>query len=138
MYLPSDITSMCIPIKKNMIQWHSKYNEWYKCITHGITYSFSMENGKKMSANIKFEYSKPTARRKSYTIYYVVKKKYVNECYQWKFLRLKNQSQLFHSFNIFCQLLILYSFRASQNYAQLNCVMFCACVYYPRKILNSV
>ena len=30
-----------------MIQWHSKYNEWYKCITHGITYSFSMENDKK-------------------------------------------------------------------------------------------
>ena len=47
MYLPSDITSTCIPIKKNMIQWHSKYNEWYKCITHGITYSFSMENDKK-------------------------------------------------------------------------------------------
>ena len=35
-----------------------------------------------MSENIKFEYSKPTARRKLDTIYYVVKKKYVNECYQ--------------------------------------------------------
>ena len=34
-----------------------------------------MENDKKMSMNIKLEYSKPTARRKSYTIYYVVKKK---------------------------------------------------------------
>ena len=43
-------------------------------------------------------------------IYHVVEKKYVNECYQWRFLRLKNQLQLFHSFNIFCQLLLLFIF----------------------------
>ena len=36
-----------------------------------------MENEKKMSAKIKLEYSKPTDRRKSYTIYYVVKKKFM-------------------------------------------------------------
>ena len=38
---------------------------------------FQWKMEEKMSANIKRGYSKPTARRKSYTIYYVVKKKFM-------------------------------------------------------------